>query len=64
MRRIGNAIREQLGLLGLADRRSAETGARRRRTEPAGEDDAVPLADVVSLPRRREGGRGRRRQDR
>jgi 2-aminoadipate transaminase len=50
VRRIGRAVREQLGLLGSL------TGAVRRppagRTAPEGEPDA-PLADVVELPTRK-----------
>ncbi|MGO9489487.1 MAG: PLP-dependent aminotransferase family protein [Solirubrobacteraceae bacterium] len=64
VRRIGKAIREQVGLLGSltgsAPSLPASAGAGARDEDAKG----VPLADVVSLPRRRDGSRGRRRQDR
>jgi 2-aminoadipate transaminase len=67
VRRIGRAMRAQLGLLGsltghpLAAEPAAESGA--HAPAPAGGGDA-PLADVVELPRRGEQPPARRRRDR
>ena len=72
VRRIGRAVREQLGLLGSFTGSPAGAGDGERSTpgqrgdaEPAppGEGSA-PLADVVELPRRGEAAAARRRQDR
>jgi 2-aminoadipate transaminase len=61
VRRIGKAIREQLGLLGSL---SGTTPARSEAEPPAVGEDAPPLADVVALPRRDRRCAERRRQDR
>jgi 2-aminoadipate transaminase len=69
VRRIGRAMRAQLGLLGSLTGRpltaepvpESEAGA--HAPAPAGEGDA-PLADVVALPRRGEQPPARRRRDR
>ncbi len=60
IRRIGRAIREQLGLFGTL------TGSAPPPTAPAGSerDTDVHLADVVALPRRDRTAPTRRRQDR
>src|SRR6266702_3594537 len=65
VRRIGRAVREQLGLLGSFTGSPAGSGAGERppRRARAGEDNA-PLADVVALPRRGEAPAARRRRDR
>jgi 2-aminoadipate transaminase len=65
VRRIGSALREQLGLLGTLTGSTSSPN----RAEPApaaeGAPDGVPgLADVVALPRRDQKGSARRRQDR
>ena len=65
VRRIGRAVREQLGLLGSLSGPGPATGARAKREDKAtarGEPDAG-LADVVALPGPREAG-ARRRLDR
>jgi 2-aminoadipate transaminase len=62
IRRIGRAIAEQVGLLGSLTGGGASAGAQAEHR--AGEPDGGPLADVVALPRRQDGGRDRRRRDR
>jgi 2-aminoadipate transaminase len=65
IRRIGSAIREQLGLLGSLTGSGEEAGSRGRPQSPTGGEDAgAPLADVVALPFRGAAGSARRRQDR
>jgi len=59
VRRIGTAIREQLGLLG-----SLSGGARPAPRGAAPDTDTGPLADVVALPVPRAGADERRRRDR
>ena len=65
IRRIGNAVRTQLGLLGSLSGGSGSSPASSvPHTQPAkSEEQDSPLADVVALPRR-EAGPARRRQDR
>ena len=62
IRRIGRAVRAQVGLLGSL---SGDIPLPRapRSAEPSAPADA-PLADVVALPRRHSSGTTRRRQDR
>jgi 2-aminoadipate transaminase len=65
VRRIGSALREQVGLLGTLT--GSTSSPRRAEPAPAAEEapDGVPgLADVVALPRRDQKGSARRRQDR
>ncbi len=71
VRRIGKAMREQLGLLGSLTGAGTPAGAAASasavasQAEPAGDaDDGAPLADVVALPRRDEASAARRRRDR
>jgi 2-aminoadipate transaminase len=67
VRRIGKAMREQLGLLGSLTGAGtpAAASAPASEGEPAGAADAsAPLADVVALPRRDEAAAARRRRDR
>jgi 2-aminoadipate transaminase len=66
IRRIGSAIREQLGLLGSLTGSGEAAGSRGRPQEgkAGGERAGAPLADVVALPFRGEAGSARRRQDR
>jgi 2-aminoadipate transaminase len=66
IRRIGSAIREQLGLLGSLTGSGEAAGSRGRAQEgkASGEKAGAPLADVVALPFRGEAGSARRRQDR
>ncbi len=66
IRRIGSAIREQLGLLGSLTGSGEAAGSRGRPQEgkAGGEKAGAPLADVVALPFRGEAGSARRRQDR
>jgi 2-aminoadipate transaminase len=67
VRRIGRAVRTQLGLLGSLTGSAPAASAQAARTEdepaPSGERGA-PLADVVALPRRGEAPPARRRRDR
>ncbi len=58
--RIGRAISRQVDLLGSLTPGSAAPSA----AKPAVREDAEGLADVLELPRREDGGRGRRTQDR
>jgi 2-aminoadipate transaminase len=60
IRRIGNAIRTQLDLLGSLSGRPSQARAPERPVAA----DTPPLADVVELPRREEPRAGRRSQDR
>jgi 2-aminoadipate transaminase len=62
IRRIGRAVREQVGLLGSLTGSPPVPGAAHA-AEPATPSDA-PLADVVALPRREDSRAARRRQDR
>jgi 2-aminoadipate transaminase len=66
VRRIGRAMREQLGLLGsLSGSPAAPQEPRSQAEDEAdGRDDEVRLADVVALPRRGEAPAARRRRDR
>jgi 2-aminoadipate transaminase len=71
VRRIGKAMREQLGLLGSLTGAgtpaglSASASASASQVDPAGAvDPSAPLADVVALPRRDEASAARRRRDR
>ena len=67
VRRIGKAMREQLGLLGSLTGAGTPAGATTLQSqgEPADAADAsAPLADVVALPRRDEAAAARRRRDR
>jgi 2-aminoadipate transaminase len=67
VRRIGKAIREQLGLLGSLTGAGTPAGATASASQgqPADAADAsAPLADVVALPRRDEAAAARRRRDR
>jgi 2-aminoadipate transaminase len=62
IRRIGSALREQVGLLGSLTGSSAAGAAG---SSPATrEDPDQPLADVVALPRREQAPPARRRRDR
>jgi 2-aminoadipate transaminase len=67
IRRIGNVVRQQLGLYGTltGSSTSTATAAKPVRAE-AGETDTAkaPLADVVAFPRRDQDGSARRRRDR
>jgi 2-aminoadipate transaminase len=63
IRRIGRAIREQLGLLGSLGGRPRPAPAPPVAKGSGGEDEQ-PLADVVALPRRGGEGAARRRHDR
>jgi 2-aminoadipate transaminase len=67
IRRIGNVVRQQLGLYGTltGSSTSAATAAKPARAE-AGETHTAkaPLADVVAFPRRDQDGSARRRRDR
>ena len=61
IRRIGSAMREQLGLLGsLTATAEPSTPARAASRAPG---EATPLADVVELPRRDDAASTRRRRD-
>jgi 2-aminoadipate transaminase len=61
VRRIGNAVREQVGLLGTLTGSSSSKAA----AEPAPTPEAsAGLADVVALPSRNQGSSPRRRRDR
>jgi 2-aminoadipate transaminase len=64
VRRIGRAVREQLGLLGslTGTGPAAPTPRAADRQEPA-EEGGAPLADVVALPRRGKAPAARRHQD-
>jgi 2-aminoadipate transaminase len=72
VRRIGRALREQVGLLGSLsgsparnDSREQSQSARQAKDGPGSAAEAsAGLADVVALPRRGEPGPVRRRQDR
>ena len=67
VRRIGKAIREQLGLLGTLTGKPAGRAPARADSAPApaaGEEGHSALADVVALPRRDDGAAPRRRRDR
>ena len=63
IRRIGRAVRAQVGLLGSLSGSPLPPDSAQTATEPATEADA-PLADVLALPRRHGSGAARRRQDR
>jgi 2-aminoadipate transaminase len=63
IRRIGRAVRAQVGLLGSLSGAPASTDATRAADPPAAHSEA-PLADVLALPRRHSSGAARRRQDR
>jgi len=73
VRRIGRAVREQVGLLGTLtgsppskdvspSRGAAASRGASERTLPA--EDETGLADVVALPRREPDGSARQRRDR
>jgi 2-aminoadipate transaminase len=67
IRRIGKAVREQLGLLGSLTGSSAAAAGKRSQAkdEPVGDSEGSPhLADVVALPRRDGAAPARRRRDR
>jgi 2-aminoadipate transaminase len=67
VRRIGSAMREQLGLLGSLSGSEvpAGSGGQKEQDEPPAPDEqGVRLADVVALPLRDEAGAARRRRDR
>jgi len=65
VRRIGRAVREQLGLLGsLTGSPARAAGARTPRDEGGPEGGDAPLADVVALPFRDDAPAARRRRDR
>jgi 2-aminoadipate transaminase len=73
VRRIGKAVREQVGLLGTLTGSSPARDQSALPTAPASEGDSEPaqaadeesgLADVVELPRREQDGSARQRQDR
>jgi 2-aminoadipate transaminase len=66
VRRIGKAIREQLGLLGslTGSGEAAASGGRPAKDAGGEQEGTAPLADVVALPFRGEAGASRRRQDR
>jgi hypothetical protein len=69
IRRIGKALREQVGLYGtLTGTAVAQTDrpadADEAGTAEPGADEQSPLADVVALPRRPREDSPRRRQDR
>jgi hypothetical protein len=63
IRRIDKAIREQVGLLGSLTG-SPPAVAAPPAADRSSEGDDAGLAEVVSLPRRQDSARGRRRQDR
>jgi 2-aminoadipate transaminase len=66
IRRIGRAMREQLGLLGSLSGSPASSSARAAAStdEPASTaDDGAEMADVVALPRRDKAAPARRRRD-
>ncbi len=64
IRRIGNVVREQVGLYGTLSGSGPPEVPEHALPERADADDAPPLADVVELPRREHDGSPRRRQDR
>ncbi len=64
VRRIGRAIREQVGLLGSLSGPPGARGTASPRARPEQEGPGAPLADVVALPRRHDADGDRRRQDR
>jgi 2-aminoadipate transaminase len=67
VRRIGRAVREQLGLLGSLSGGAPPKGSRAARAdgqEGSAEARDAPLADVVALPFRSEAPPARRRRDR
>jgi 2-aminoadipate transaminase len=67
IRRIGNVVRQQLGLYGTLTGSStaAAPAAEPARAETGGADvTKAPLADVVAFPRRDQDGSARRRRDR
>jgi 2-aminoadipate transaminase len=65
IRRIGRAIREQLGLLGTLTGSPAPAPAAKPNPDDRGDSDTdTHLADVVALPRREETAQARRRRDR
>jgi 2-aminoadipate transaminase len=68
IRRIGKAIREQLGLLGTLTGKSAKRATAKPKSPsvdaPASEQGASRLADVVALPRRGDAAEPRRKRDR
>ncbi|HEY4451895.1 MAG TPA: PLP-dependent aminotransferase family protein [Solirubrobacteraceae bacterium] len=63
IRRIGRAVRAQVGLLGSLSGGPLPPASAQGAGEPAEEADA-PLADVLALPRRDRSGTARRRRDR
>jgi 2-aminoadipate transaminase len=67
VRRIGRAVREQLGLLGSLSGGAPPKGSRAARAdgqEASGEAREAPMADVVALPLRSEAPPARRHRDR
>jgi 2-aminoadipate transaminase len=62
--RIGRAISRQVDLLGSLTPGSVAASAAAQRSEPPVREHPEGLADVVELPRRGDGERGRRTQDR
>jgi len=67
VRRIGKAMREQLGLLGSLSGAATPAGAGAASNEQApssATEASAPLADVVALPRRDDAAAARRRRDR
>jgi 2-aminoadipate transaminase len=64
VRRIGRAVREQLGLLGSLGGSARAVSPSARPSAPDAEHPDQPLADVVALPRRPGEGVARRRRDR
>jgi 2-aminoadipate transaminase len=67
VRRIGKAMREQLGLLGSLSGAATPAGAGAASSEQAlssAPQASTPLADVVALPRRDDAAAARRRRDR
>jgi 2-aminoadipate transaminase len=67
VRRIGRAVRAQLGLLGSLSGSGPAASSRSTRPgdePPSAGEGSAPLADVVALPRRGEAPAARRRRDR
>ena len=66
IRRIGKVVHEQVGLYGTltGSPPPAQAEDKPERADARAADGGVGLADVVELPRRGQGGSGRRRQDR
>jgi 2-aminoadipate transaminase len=64
IRRIGKAMRVQLGLLGSLTGSGTPGTSKAKTTTSTDSPPSPPMADVVALPRRERGGSARRSQDR